>query len=256
MFQTFLNRSLQRKVPRISVQFWIVKVLTTAMGEALSDYLVFHNNPYIAVISGFFVFVLALIIQFYLKKYVSWVYWFAVSMVAVFGTMVADVIHVFFGIPYLISTIMFSIILIFVFIIWYKSEKTLSIHSIYNTQREIFYWTCVIVTFALGTACGDMTAATIGIGYFASGLLFIILILIPALMYYKFKFNPILLFWLSYILTRPLGASFADWIGKPVSVGGIGFGTGKLSIIIISLIIIFVIYFTVSKTDIEKSKAD
>ncbi len=233
----------------MTVHFWIVKVLTTAMGETISDYLVYHINPYIAVVAGGVGFAAAMLLQFAARRYMAWVYWVAVAMVAIFGTMVADVLHVVLGVPYFVSTIFFAVVLALVFVSWYASEKTLSIHSINNPRRELFYWTTVITTFALGTAAGDMTASTLGLGYLASGILFAILISVPAVAWYRFNMNPIFAFWFAYVLTRPLGASFSDWMGKPPSWSGLGWGTGPVSVGLALLFIGFVGYLARTKRD-------
>ncbi|WP_273886701.1 hypothetical protein [Rubrobacter naiadicus] len=243
-----MQRAL-RKVPEVTVHFWIVKVLTTAMGETISDYLVYHINPYIAVVAGGVGFAAAMLLQFAARRYMAWVYWVAVAMVAIFGTMVADVLHVVLGVPYFVSTIFFAVVLALVFVSWYASEKTLSIHSINNPRRELFYWTTVITTFALGTAAGDMTASTLGLGYLASGILFAILISVPAVAWYRFNMNPIFAFWFAYVLTRPLGASFSDWMGKPPSWSGLGWGTGPVSVGLALLFIGFVGYLARTKRD-------
>lgn len=243
-----MQRAL-RKVPEVTVYFWIVKVLTTAMGETISDYLVYHINPYIAVVAGGVGFAAAMLLQFAARRYMAWVYWVAVAMVAIFGTMVADVLHVVLGVPYFVSTIFFAVVLALVFVSWYASEKTLSIHSINNPRRELFYWTTVITTFALGTAAGDMTASTLGLGYLASGILFAILISVPAVAWYRFNMNPIFAFWFAYVLTRPLGASFSDWMGKPPSWSGLGWGTGPVSVGLALLFIGFVGYLARTKRD-------
>src|SRR5205823_11208944 len=154
-----LTMRVMRKVPEVTIYFWIIKLLSTAMGESTSDYLVYHVNPYIAVALGSLGLIASLVLQLLVRRYVAWIYWLAVVMVAIFGTMAADVVHIVLGIPYLVSTICFSIALIVSFYVWYKIEKTLSIHSIYTPRRELFYWITVITTFALGTAAGDMTAA-------------------------------------------------------------------------------------------------
>ncbi len=169
-YSTTLHRGkrLLMKVPEITIYFWIVKLLTTAMGESTSDYLVYHINPYVAVILGFIGFVIALILQFTVRKYIAWIYWLLVVMVAIFGTMVADVTHIVLGVPYYASTIAFAIILTVVFTTWYKVESTLSIHSINIQRREIFYWAAVLATFAMGTASrhdrNDVTSRLLGIG--------------------------------------------------------------------------------------------
>lgn len=251
--KSFLNKQTSRKVPQVIVLFWVIKLLTTAMGESTSDFLVHTIDPVVAVILGGIGFVIAISIQFYVKKYIPWVYWLAVTMVAVFGTMAADVVHIVLGVPYLISTIFFSITLAIVFTIWYKSEKTLSIHSIYIPRREVFYWLTVGTTFALGTAAGDMTAITLNLGYLNSGIMFGTLFILPLLAHKFLKLHEVLTFWFSYIMTRPFGASFADLFGRTPDLGGLGFGTGKTSIVLGVLIVIFVIYLTISKKDIEET---
>lgn len=244
-----------RKVPEITAFFWIVKLLTTAMGEATSDFLVVKYNPYLAVFLGGVALAVALYIQFSVRKYNAWIYWFAVSMVAVFGTMAADGLHIQLHIPYLTSTIFFAVVLAVVFIVWYKSEKTLSIHSIDTRRREVFYWLTVLSTFALGTAAGDLTANTLGLGYFTAGLLFLGLILIPAIAYLVTRKHEVLWFWIAYVLTRPLGASFADWTSKPQSVGGLDYGDGHVAIVLTIIIIAFVAYLAVTHKDIKRLPA-
>lgn len=239
-----------RKVPEVTLLFWVVKLLTTGMGETTSDYLVFHMNSYIAVALGAIGLAAAMLLQLSAKRYFAWIYWFAVVMVAIFGTMAADVVHIVLGVPYLISSIFFAAALAVIFGVWYASEKTLSIHSIYTLRRELFYWSAIMATFALGTAVGDMTASTLRLGYFASGLLFALLFALPALGYWLFKLNPIFAFWFAYIMTRPLGASFADWFGKPRSVSGMGLGTGEISIILAALIVGFVGYLSFTRIDV------
>jgi uncharacterized membrane-anchored protein len=245
-----LAMQVMRKVPEITIYFWILKLLTTAMGESTSDYLVYHINPYIAVALGGIGLIASLVLQLLVRRYVAWIYWLAVVMVAVFGTMAADVTHVVLGIPYLVSTVFFAVVLAVIFVVWYASEKTLSIHSINTPRREMFYWATILATFALGTAAGDMTAATLGLGYFSSGVLFAVLFAVPALAYRLFGLNEIVAFWFAYIMTRPLGASFADWFGKP-SLGGLGLGDPKVSLVLTILIIGFVGYLTVTRKDIK-----
>jgi len=240
-----------RKVPEITIFFWIVKLLTTAMGEATSDFLVFKINPYLAVTLGGIGLVLTLLLQFSVKRYIAWVYWLAVVMVAVFGTMAADGLHIQLGVPYIVSTTFFAIVLAVVLIAWYKSEGTLSIHSINTRRREMFYWATVLATFALGTAAGDLTATTVGLGYFTSGLVFSALIVLPAIAYWIFGLNEILAFWVAYILTRPIGASFADWLSKSRSIGGLGLGDGHVSLGFSVFIILFVVYLSISHIDVK-----
>ncbi len=240
------------KVPEITIYFWIIKILTTAMGEATSDYLVFHINPYAAVIMGALGFAAAVVLQFRVKRYIAWVYWLLVVMVSIFGTMVADVAHVVLGVPYFLSASVFAVAVIAILMLWYRVERTLSIHSIYTVRREMFYWSTVLATFALGTAAGDFTAATLHLGYLISGILFTILFVIPGVGYWLLGFNDVLAFWFAYIMTRPLGASFADWFDKPQSMSGLGYGTPVVSIALTLLIVVFVAYVAISRVDVEQ----
>lgn len=238
------------KVPEVTVFFWITKVLTTGMGEATSDYLVHRFSPQIAVVLGFLAFAAAMTLQFMVRRYVTWIYWLAVAMVAVFGTMAADVLHVGLHIPYWASTTFYAIVLTVIFMAWYRSEGTLSIHSIYTRRRETFYWATVLATFALGTAAGDWTARDFGLGYFGSGIMFLIVIAVPAVAYWRFGMNAIAAFWFAYIVTRPLGASFADWLAWPRSIGGLGVGHGAVSAYSTIIIIGFVAYMTIARQDV------
>jgi uncharacterized membrane-anchored protein len=233
------------KVPEITAAFWITKVLTTGMGESTSDYLVLTLGPAIAIGLGAVFFVAALVLQFRAPRYIAWVYWFAVVMVSVFGTMAADVLHVGVGIPYAVSTIFFAVVLMAVFIAWHRTQGTLSIHSITTRPREWFYWAAVLTTFALGTAAGDLTAVTLHLGFLGSGILFAVVIALPAIAWWKFELNAIFAFWFAYVTTRPLGASFADWMAVSPSRGGLNWGTGPVSIGLSAVIVAFVIYLAV-----------
>ncbi len=240
-----------RKVPEITVLFWVTKVLTTAMGESTSDYLVHRFDPVVAVSFGAIALMAALALQFAVRRYVPWIYWLAVLMVAVSGTMAADVLHIKFHVPYAVSTSFFAVVLAVVFVVWSMSEKTLSIHSITTPRREVFYWATVMATFALGTAAGDLTATTLGFGYLASGLMFAAAIAVPAVGYRWLGFGEVFAFWFAYILTRPLGASFADWLGKPHRVGGLGLGDGPVSLVLAIAIVGCVAYLSVSHRDVR-----
>ncbi|MCU1374731.1 MAG: hypothetical protein JWO68_2017, partial [Actinomycetia bacterium] len=209
------GRRSASKVPEVTAAFWLTKVLTTAMGEVSSDYLVHVLTPFVAVGLGAAGLAVALVLQLRAPSYVPWTYWLAVAMVAVFGTMAADVLHVQFGVPYLVSTLCFAVAIAVCFTAWHRVERTLSVHSIRTPRREAFYWITVMATFALGTAVGDMTAKSMHLGYLASGLLFTAAIAVPALAYRFLGLDPVVAFWSAYILTRPVGASFADWLGKP-----------------------------------------
>lgn len=243
------NRETLSKVPEVTAFFWIVKALTTAMGESTSDFLVHTLVPEIAVVIGGIAFCIALYVQFGKDRYVPWAYWLAVAMVGVFGTMAADVLHVGLGVPYLVSTIFYAIVLALVFRTWYRIEGTLSIHSITTPRRELFYWAAVLATFALGTAAGDMTAHTLGIGYFGSIVLFAAIISVPALGYLRLDWNPILAFWFAYVVTRPLGASVADWLGVSHARGGLALGSGPVSLVFAGAIAAFVYYLSKTGKD-------
>ncbi len=244
------------KVPQIIILFWVSKVVITAMGEATSDYMNQALGPAIAVpimLIGLWV---ALRLQFKQDRYVAWTYWLVVVMVAVFGTSAADALHVGLGIPYQISTAFYAVVLAVIFITWYRSEKTLSIHSIHTRRRERFYWATVLATFALGTAAGDLTATAWHLGFFESGILFTLLIAVPAVGWWRFGMNPIFAFWFAYILTRPLGASFADWLDNPPRLGGLGLGTGPVALALGVVVVAFVGYLAVSRVDVQGEATD
>jgi uncharacterized membrane-anchored protein len=248
------------KVPEITAYFWIIKILTTGMGETTSDYLIHrvglsNTTGLVAVV---FVSGLALgaclLVQVTTRQYQAPIYWLTVVMVGIFGTMTADGVHVL-GVPYVASTAFFAVALAVVFISWNRSEGTLSIHSIHTRRREFFYWAAVLVTFALGTAAGDMTAFSLHLGFFVSGLLFAGLFAIPAIGYRWFGVNGVLAFWFAYIVTRPLGASFADLFAAPRSLGGLGIGYGKVSAVLAVAIFALVAYLTVTARDVQRTNA-
>jgi uncharacterized membrane-anchored protein len=254
---TLIRMPASLKVPaRIAALFWAIKLLTTAFGESTSDYLVHNFNPYLAVIGGFIVFVIAMALQLRTDRYVPWVYWLAVAMVAVFGTMAADVLHVEFRVPYIGSTILFAVLLVAVFRAWSRAEPTLSIHSITTTRRELFYWAAVLATFAMGTALGDLAAYTLNLGFLTAGILFAVLFVLPGIAYYTLRINAILAFWASYVMTRPLGASFADWTGKSRHAGGIGIGDGVMAFVLAALIVAAVAYLSVTRSDQARSESN
>lgn len=240
-----------RKVPAVTFHFWAVKILSTAMGEATSDYAVHTISPYEAVGLGAIGLLIGLAWQLALRRYFAPAYWFAVVMVAVFGTMVADAIHIEIGIAYTISALNCAVALAAIFGSWYLVEKTLSIHSITTRRREIFYWAAVLATFAMGTALGDMTAYTWHLGWFVSGLVYTALFAIPLLAKRAVGLNELLAFWWAYIVTRPLGASYADWLGVPQSLGGLNLGRGTVAVSLTLVIIAWVAYLTVTKIDVE-----
>ena len=235
--------------------FWVIKALSTAMGESTSDYLVHTMVPELAVLLGFAAFVAALIVQFRRARYVAWSYWLAVAMVGVFGTMAADVLHVGLHVPYTVSASLYAVVLAVVFFAWWKVEGTLSIHSIDTARREMFYWAAVAATFAMGTAVGDFTAYTLKLGYFPSAALFAALIALPALGYAGLRRHGAGFFWLAYVLTRPLGASVADGLGKPKDLSGLGAGNGAVALALAGLIVMLVAYLSVTGSDLQAEPA-
>jgi len=184
-----------------------------------------------------------------MHRYNAWIYWLAVSMVAVFGTTAAGIVRVYMGVPYQYSATLYAASTIVIFALWYWSERTLSVHSIFTRRREAFYWAAVLATFAMGTAVGDMTAVTFRLGFFASGILFAVLIALPGLAYRFLRLNEIVAFWIAYIITRPLGASFADWLAVPANVGGLNLGKGAVSIALWVLIFGFVAFLAFTRKD-------
>jgi len=184
-----------------------------------------------------------------MHRYNAWIYWLAVSMVAVFGTTAAGIVRVYMGVPYQYSATLYAASTIVIFALWYWSERTLSVHSIFTRRREAFYWAAVLATFAMGTAVGDMTAVTFRLGFFASGILFAVLIALPGLAYRFLRLNEIGAFWIAYIITRPLGASFADWLAVPANVGGLNLGKGAVSIALWVLIFGFVAFLAFTRKD-------
>ena len=244
------------KVPEVTVYFWVTKVLTTGMGEVFSDLLATRLfDPIVAVALAGLALAVSLALQFRAKRYVAWIYWTAVVMVSVFGTMAADVLHVVLGVPYIASTAFYVVVLAAIFFVWHRTERTLSIHSITTPRREMFYWLTVMATFALGTAAGDLTATTMGLGYLASGVLFAVVIAVPALAHWKAGMNAVFAFWFAYIITRPLGASLADWMAVPPARGGLDLGLGTVSVAWTVAILGFVAYLGITRRDTAPATA-
>ncbi|AGB43355.1 uncharacterized membrane-anchored protein [Mesorhizobium australicum WSM2073] len=236
----------QNRVPDVTLDFWLVKLMAVTIGETAADYLAVNLGLGLTVTSLIMtgVLVVALALQFAHKRYVPWAYWLAVVLISVVGTLITDNLVDNFGVRLQTTTIAFSVVLAATFAVWYASERTLSIHTIFTTRREIFYWLAILFTFSLGTAAGDLVAETFDMGYLTTGLLFGGVIALIALAYYLFHLDAILAFWLAYILTRPLGAPFGDWLSQPAEYGGLGFGTIFTSLIFLGCIIALVLYMT------------
>jgi uncharacterized membrane-anchored protein len=242
---------LAAKVPEITVLFWVLKILTTGMGEAMSDFLGQQSVPLAGAI-GIFGTLFAFRLQYRRRDYHAPTYWFTVMMVAIFGTMVADGLKDGAGLSYAVTTPFFALVVGAVFWRWQRSEGTLDIHTITTRRRETFYWAAVLATFALGTAAGDLTALTLSWGFFPSAVLFFGIIALPLLGWWRFGLNPVVSFWAAYVVTRPLGASFADWFSKPHPQTGLGLGDGTVSAIELVLFIMLVAYTAIRKDDIQR----
>jgi uncharacterized membrane-anchored protein len=237
------------KVPLITAWFWIAKVASTGMGEALADYVYLRFGTAVTIVFGSVLLIGALGLQFAVRRYMTWVYWFAVAAVAVTGTEAADGLHIVIGLPYWQTTLLYAFCLAVIFVAWYLTEGTLSIHSITTWRRELFYWATVMATFALGTALGDLTAVTLHIGFFGSAVLFLVIIAIPLVAHWKLGMNSVLAFWFAYTITRPLGASVADWLGVPHSLGGLDWGRGVVAVVLLIPVLVAVAYMAVTGVD-------
>ncbi len=250
MLRRLFSEPVAAKVPEVTALFWVVKVLTTAGGEAASDWLALGSRLVAGAIETL-ILIVALAWQFRTRRYVAAAYWSLAYAIAIFGTGVSDALHLEVGLPYAVTTALWAVVLAAVFTLWYRSERTLSIHSIVTTRREIFYWATVLATFALGTALGDFTAVALGIGFLASGILFGILILLPGLAWWKLRLDAVAAFWMSYVLTRPLGASFADYFSKPHSLSGLDLGDGPVAVAVLLAVALLVGYLAVRRNDIQ-----
>jgi uncharacterized membrane-anchored protein len=239
---------LFNRVPRVDVAFWLIKLLAVTVGETAADYLAVNLGYGLSATTWFMsvVLVIALVLQFAQKKYVPWAYWLAVVLISIVGTLITDNMVDNLGIKLQTSTIFFSVVLAATFAIWYAIERTLSIHTIYTTRREIFYWLAILFTFSLGTAAGDLVSEYFGLGYLITGIIFAAIVAAIAIAYFVFKIDGILAFWLAYILTRPVGASLGDLLSQPPEYGGLGLGTVVTSWIFLGTIAIITLYMTLT----------
>jgi uncharacterized membrane-anchored protein len=252
VFGRFFPAPVGAKVPEIIFVFWVAKILTTAGGEVTSDYLKTYGN-FGGGGTEVALFIIGLVLQFATRRYRAFAYWFLAYAIAIAGTGISDFLHLDAHIPYLGTTILWAVILAAVFGTWQRSEGTLSIHSITTQRREAFYWATVFATFALGTALGDFTAVSLNMGYLTSGIFFFAVILLPALAWKRFGLNSVAAFWMAYVVTRPLGASFADYISKPSNTTGIGFGNGQTAVMFAVATFLFVSYLATARPDIQQS---
>lgn len=240
---------VHNRVPKVTADFWLIKLMAVTVGETAADFLNMNLGLGLSttsmVMTGFLL--AALVLQFAQKKYVPWIYWLAVVLVSVVGTLITDNLVDNLGVSLETSTIVFAVALIATLAVWYASEKTLSIQTIYTTRREGFYWLAILLTFALGTAAGDLAAEGLGLGYLTAGLACGAIIAVVAFAYYVLKMNGVLAFWLAYILTRPMGASFGDLLSQSTADGGLGFGTVVTSSLFLACIAATVMYMTFSR---------
>jgi uncharacterized membrane-anchored protein len=244
--------------PTITLLFWIAKLATTAFGEAFSDYVFFNDylTQGVAMLIGLGLLAICLVLQFRARTYRPVVYWLAVTAVSIFGTMSADFLNKDLGMPFWASTALLLVLQSAVFVVWYRSQRTLSIHSIDSRPRESFYWLTVVFTFALGTAMGDFVSTTLGFGTAASTVIFLVVIAVPVVAWRWLRLNSVIAFWFAYSVTRPLGASFADWLGVPAPYGdGIQWGTGVASIIF-GVLLVAVIAIIALRYRRESRRAD
>ncbi|MEA5469321.1 hypothetical protein [Spirulina sp. 06S082] len=237
-------KPMLNRVPEVTVVFWIIKVLATTVGETAADYLAFTLNLGLAITSYMMgaCLLVALFNQFRLKRYVPANYWLVVVLISIVGTLITDRLVDEFGVSLVTTTVVFGIGLLAVFAVWYANEKTLAMHSINTVKREAYYWIAILLTFALGTAAGDLLSEGTGLGYGQALMIFAILIGLVVGGYYYLRLDGVLGFWLAYILTRPLGASTGDLLSQSVKNGGLGFGTIDTSILFLCTIISLVIY--------------
>ncbi len=237
------------RVPEVTLFFWIIKIMATTVGETGADFLAFTMNFGLAATSYLMSALLAVVLwnQFRLKRYVPVSYWAVVVLVSIVGTLITDRLVDEMGVSLVTITIIFTLALLALFAIWYASEKTLAMHSIKTVKRELFYWSAILLTFALGTAAGDLLAEGLRLGYAVSALLFGSVIALIALAYYRFNMNAVLTFWLAYVLTRPLGASIGDLLSQPIKNGGLGFGTVGTTIAFTTTIAILIVYMSIKQ---------
>jgi len=243
------DRDAPNRVPEITLSFWLIKLLAVTMGETAADYLAVNLGLGLTATSVLMtaVLIIALIVQFAQRRYVPVWYWMAVVLISVVGTLITDNLVDNFGVSLITTTWVFSLALFVTFLIWYRVEGTLSIHEVRNFRREAFYWLAILFTFALGTAAGDLVAEQFGLGYLATGILFGLIIASLTFGYFVLKLDALWAFWLCYIFTRPLGASFGDLLSQPRDYGGFGLGTIATSAGFLAAIVLLVLLMTLRR---------
>lgn len=242
------------KVPEVTLIFWIIKIMSTTVGETGADYLAVHVGLGTGLTGGIMAMLLggALLLQLRARAYVPWIYWLTVVLVSVVGTQITDALTDGLNVSLYVSTTVFAVALAAIFATWYAAERTLSIHTIVTSRREVFYWTAILFTFALGTAAGDLATEALQLGFQLGVLVFGGLIALVTLAYYRGA-NPILTFWVAYVLTRPLGASLGDFLSQAQQYGGLGLGTITTSAVF--LVVIVALVAMVSVTAVQRRNA-
>ncbi len=250
------GRELLNKVPEITLYFWIIKILCTTVGETFADFL--NINLHLGLTNTTYLMggllIVTLFFQFRARTYVAGIYWLAVVLLSIVGTLITDNLTDNFGVALTTTTIVFSVALAATFVVWYAIEKTLSVHTIYTNRREGFYWSAILFTFALGTAGGDLVSEQLKLGYWVAALVFAGMIAVVAIAHLRFGLNAILAFWIAYILTRPLGASIGDYLSQPHANGGLGLGTVGTSALFLVTILGLVSYLAITKTDVSSAQ--
>lgn len=248
-----LGRQALNKVPVVTIYFWIIKILATTVGETAADFLDANLNLGLTGTTGVMtvLLVVSLVVQFRTRRYVPAVYWLAVVLISIVGTLITDNLVDNLGVSLETTTVVFAAALALTFAVWYWNERTLSIHTIYTARRESFYWLAILFTFALGTAAGDLVSERLDLGYWRAAIVFAVVIGVVAVARFGFRLNAVLAFWVAYILTRPLGASLGDWLSQPRTAGGLGLGTVGTSALFLVAILALVTYLALSKTDRE-----
>lgn len=247
----FKTEPIAAKVPEVTALFWVVKISTTAGGEALSDWFGVKHNIKWGFFIDVFMFFSALYLQFRSRRYGAWTYWYLALAIATAGTGVADTMHLVLNLPYGVTSLFWIIVLSAVFYLWNRSEHTLDIHSITTNRREKYYWAVVFATFALGTAVGDFAATTLGLGYLASAAFFCGVILIPFAGWKFLNWNSVFAFWFAYVITRPIGASFADYLSKAHNISGADFGDWQTALLFTAIVVGLVAYTAKARYDIQ-----
>ncbi|HWF17293.1 MAG TPA: hypothetical protein VG244_13995 [Acidimicrobiales bacterium] len=251
LLRVFKTEPVAAKVPEVTVLFWVIKLSTTAAGEALSDWFGVKQNITWGFWIDIFMFCSALYLQFRSRRYAAWTYWYLALAIATAGTGVSDTMHLAFNLPYSVTSLFWVIVLAGVFFLWNRSEHTLDIHSITTNRREKYYWAVVFATFSLGTAVGDFAATTLGLGYLASVLLFAVIIVIPWAGWKFMNFNSVFAFWFAYVITRPIGASLADYFSKGHDVSGANLGDWQVAVVMTLVVVGLVAYTARARYDIQ-----